>query len=62
MSTSPRAARLAARHGHFFRADLLDSQLATLEKPEPAERVMTVPADGPADQVAEQIIGQLRLA
>ena len=55
------AARLAARHGHFFRADLLDSQLATLENPQPGERVLTVPAAGPADQVAEQIISRLRL-
>jgi gluconokinase len=56
------AARLAARHGHFFRADLLDSQLATLEGPQPGERVLTVPAVGPADQVAEQIICRLGLA
>jgi gluconokinase len=55
------AARLAVRHGHFFRADLLDSQLATLEKPQPAEQVLTVSAAGPADQVAEQVIRQLRL-
>jgi gluconokinase len=56
------AARLAARHGHFFRADLLDSQLATLESPQPGERVLTVPAVGPADQVAGQIISRLGLA
>jgi gluconokinase len=55
------AARLAARHGHFFRADLLDSQLAALEHPQPAERILMVPAADPADQVAEQIISTLRL-
>ena len=36
------AARLAARHGHFMPADLLDSQFAALEEPtadEPAIRV-----------------------
>ncbi len=56
------AARLAARHGHFFRADLLGSQLANLEKPQPPERVLVLPAVGPAEQVAQQIIGLLGLA
>ncbi len=32
--------RLSARHGHFMSATLLDSQLATLEEPEPDERVI----------------------
>jgi gluconokinase len=55
------AARLAARHGHFFRADLLDSQFADLEKPQPAERVVVISAVGPPEQVAEEIISRLRL-
>jgi gluconokinase len=55
------AARLAARHGHFFRADLLDSQLAALERPQPAERILTVPDVGPPEQVARQIVGLLAL-
>jgi gluconokinase len=54
-------ARLAARHGHFFRADLLDSQFADLEHPQPAEQVVVISAVGPAEQVAEQIISRLRL-
>ncbi len=37
-------ARLRARHGHFFPAALLDSQLAILETPEPAEHVLVVEA------------------
>jgi gluconokinase len=53
------AARLTARHGHFFRADLLDSQLAALEKPEPAQRILVVSAVGPPEQVAQQIAGLL---
>jgi gluconokinase len=56
------AARLAARHGHFFRVSLLDSQFEALEPPEPAEGVLTVPADAPPGEVAAQIIGGLGLA
>jgi gluconokinase len=56
--------RLAARHGHFFDADLLGSQFATLEQPGPAEdRVVPIPVTAtasPAD-LADQIIAKLRL-
>jgi gluconokinase len=55
------AARLAARHGHFFRADLLDSQLADLENPQPAERILVLSAVGTPEQIAQQIISRLRL-
>jgi gluconokinase len=55
------AARLTARHGHFFRADLLDSQLADLENPQPAERILVVPAVGSAEQIAREIIARLKL-
>lgn len=41
---------------------LLDSQLATLESPQPGEWALTVPAVGSADQVAGQIISGLGLA
>ncbi len=45
------AHRLAARHGHFFRAEMLASQFADLEPPTPDEAI-TVPIDGsPADIV-----------
>ncbi len=56
------AARLAARHGHFFRADLLASQLADLENPQPAERILVLPAVGTPEQIAQQIISRLQLA
>jgi gluconokinase len=56
------AARLAARHGHFFRADLLASQLADLENPQPAERILVLPAVGTPEQMAQQIISRLQLA
>jgi gluconokinase len=44
--TAPRAvlaARLAARRGHFMPPSLLDSQLATLERPDEALEVDAVP-------------------
>lgn len=53
------AGRLTSRHGHFFPEKLLDSQLADLEPPAPDERVMTVPADGDAEQIAARILGSL---
>ena len=56
------ARRLAARHGHFFRAELLSSQLDILELPQPDEQAITViehSPDQPADTVAS-IIEQLR--
>ena len=50
------AQRLAARHGHFFPAQLLASQFDALEPPQPDEHVITViPADDPADTVASII-------
>jgi gluconokinase len=46
------ARRLASRHGHFFPAQLLDSQLSALEPPQPDERAIAIPeTGGPADTV-----------
>jgi gluconokinase len=48
--------RLAARHGHFFPRQLLGTQLADLEPPQPDEHVITIiPADDPADTVTSII-------
>ncbi|MBO0802404.1 MAG: gluconokinase [Nocardiopsaceae bacterium] len=48
--------RLATREGHFFEPELLDSQLATLEPPEPDEGVLSVPSEpDPAETVARVI-------
>jgi len=53
------ADRLAVRHGHFFPAGLLDSQLADLEEPAPDEHVLTVDI-GPAPKaIAEEIVTDL---
>jgi gluconokinase len=52
------AKRLVARHGHFFRAELLGSQLEILEPPQPDEHAVTVIEhlpDRPADTVASII-------
>jgi gluconokinase len=50
------ARRMAARHGHFFRADLLDSQFADLEEPSPEEGVLIVPIDGTPDEIVEKVM------
>jgi len=54
------AARLAARHGHFMRTSLLDSQFADLEEPAADEPAIRVDIGPPAADIAEQIIGRLR--
>jgi gluconokinase len=53
------ARRLAARTGHFFPASLLDSQLATLERPGADEDAVTVSAEGSADAVVERALAAL---
>ena len=55
------AARLKGRHGHFFRPALLDSQLAAVEPPLPAERVIVVDDDNPPAEVVREIIERLGL-
>jgi gluconokinase len=53
------ARRLAARHGHFFPGQLLGSQFADLELPEPDERVDTVVPTGDPDTTVASIIAVL---
>jgi gluconokinase len=53
------AARLAHRHGHFFPAQLLDSQLRDLQPPGPDERVLVVDANQRADEMAAEIASRL---
>jgi gluconokinase len=50
------AARLAARHGHFFRPAMLDSQFADLEPPAPDEDVLTVSAGDSPKVIVDEII------
>jgi gluconokinase len=46
-------ARLVARRGHFAGADLLPSQLATLER---GDDIVTVAADGPPEIVVAHVL------
>jgi gluconokinase len=48
-------ARLEHRKGHFMPAELLDSQLATLEPLQPGERGMTLDALAPPEALVERI-------
>jgi gluconokinase len=54
-------ARLAARHGHFFTAALMDSQFAELEPPEESQQVIVLDASLAPGELAAQIIGRLGL-
>jgi gluconokinase len=55
------ARRLAARHGHFMPAALLDSQFATLEEPGADERAITVDISVGATAEADSVITTLGL-
>jgi carbohydrate kinase (thermoresistant glucokinase family) len=55
------AGRLAARHGHFMPAGLLDSQFATLEEPAADEHPITVHIGPPAEAVVADILAALRV-
>ena len=50
------AERLAARHGHFFSAGMLDSQFADLEEPTPEEQVVTVSVGNAPAQIVQDIV------
>jgi carbohydrate kinase (thermoresistant glucokinase family) len=52
-------ARLAGRRGHYMPPSMLDSQLATLERPTPAE-ALRVEADGPPEKTARAVVEALR--
>ncbi len=55
-------ARLHTRHGHFFPATLLDSQLADLESPQPSGHLLVLDAATPPDQAVDEIIRRLQLS
>jgi carbohydrate kinase (thermoresistant glucokinase family) len=50
------ARRLAARHGHFFPEQLLGTQFAALEPPEPEEHVLILIPTGDPQATVEEII------
>ncbi|MFD1950743.1 gluconokinase [Sphingomonas arantia] len=47
------AARMERRAGHYMPASLLDSQIATLERPTPDERALTLDAVRPQDALCD---------
>ena len=49
------AARLGARQGHFMPPGLLESQLATLERPGADERALTIDVADSPDAIAKRI-------
>ncbi len=53
------ARRMAAREGHFMPVSLLASQLATLEPPDPDERVVTARVETGPDAVLAGILAAL---
>ncbi|GAA4635003.1 gluconokinase [Actinoallomurus vinaceus] len=54
--------RLAARHGHFFPKQLLDTQFADLEPPQADEDALTVSIDQPLEKIVQEIYERLGLA
>jgi carbohydrate kinase (thermoresistant glucokinase family) len=55
------AARLAARKGHFVPATILDSQIATLEEPDPDEDSIRVDVDQLVEDIVAEIVHKLDL-
>lgn len=53
------AARLSSRQGHFMPPGLLDSQLATLERPAADERAIVVDVADPPDAITERIAAMI---
>ncbi|MFI1696643.1 gluconokinase, GntK/IdnK-type [Streptomyces bobili] len=52
--------RLAERHGHFFPADLLESQLSDLQEPEADEHPLVVETDLPPEAIVTAVISLMR--
>ena len=53
--------RLVARHGHFMKATMLDSQFAALEPPRPGEQIAVVPVDRTPPEVVDEVVRVLHL-
>ena len=56
------AERMAARHGHFFKPAMLDSQFATLEEPAPDEGVIALPIGGTPAEIVDAILAATGVA
>jgi gluconokinase len=55
------ARRLTHRSGHFMPPGLLDSQIETLEPPQPGEHILTVDIDAPVERIVDDIATALHL-
>jgi gluconokinase len=53
------AKRLAIRHGHFFSGELLASQLASIEQPEPDRNTLVLDERGTPAETVQQIVSWL---
>ena len=53
------ASRMAARPGHFMPTSLLDSQLATLERPDHDEHALTADIAPPAEEIVTALAGRM---
>jgi gluconokinase len=53
--------RLLARHGHFMKGAMLDSQFADLERPAPDEQVITVSVDATPAEIVDAVLRAARL-
>jgi len=56
------AQRMAARQGHYFKSDMLDSQFRALEEPTDDEAVLTVPIGGTPSQIVDEIVAAAGVA
>jgi gluconokinase len=56
------ARRMTTRGGHYMPASLLDSQLATLERPAPDEPAVTLDAARPPDALCTEVLAWLDLS
>ena len=53
--------RMQARKNHYMPPSLLDSQLATLEDPEPDEPVITLSIEPPVTEIVAQLLALLQV-
>ncbi|XP_022330372.2 putative gluconokinase isoform X4 [Crassostrea virginica] len=53
--------RMKLRQGHFMPSTLLDSQLATLERPTNDEKCVQLDINQPCEDLVEQIIGKTKV-
>jgi gluconokinase len=52
-------ARMSARTGHYMPASLLNSQLATLERPTPDEAAITIDGDAPLAMILRDALSEI---